>query len=238
VNRLSQGVIMAVIGATVITATITGLYLNFVKDILKIPLFVAAGILILMGLYQTFAAEGAEADTVQRPGHEVAHDKVSAVGWFLVVPFLVMSVVVPPPLGAYSAQRDSGLSVQLEGSGWGPLPSEDPVELTLAEYQGRALFDESESLRDRRVRLIGFVSSVDSGEGWAITRLSLNCCAADGYALKVDVMDGGERLPDDTWIEATGLWVPTPPGEDGSYGLPILQVESIRQIDAPENPYE
>ena len=32
-NRLTQGVIMAVIGVMVITATLTGLYLNFVKEI-------------------------------------------------------------------------------------------------------------------------------------------------------------------------------------------------------------
>jgi uncharacterized repeat protein (TIGR03943 family) len=237
VNRLTQGVIMAVIGVTVITATITGLYLNFVKEVLEIPLLVAATLLILLGLYQAFASDGGSEDAVQRPGHEVAHDKVSSVGWFLVLPFLVMSVVVPPPLGAYSAQRDSGLTTQVQGGGWDPLPPEDPVELTLDEYQGRALFDESESLADRRIRLVGFVSPVDSGEGWAITRLALNCCAADGYALKVDVV-GGERLPEDTWIEAVGRWVPTPPNEDGSFSLPILEIESMRPITPPDNPYE
>ncbi|MCA1783135.1 MAG: TIGR03943 family protein [Dermatophilaceae bacterium] len=236
-NRLTQGVIMAVIGATVITATITGLFLNFVKDILEIPLLVAAVILILMGLYQAFAEDRGPDAVVHRPGHDVAHDKVSLVGWFLVLPFLVMSVVVPPPLGAYSAQRDTGLTTQVAGGGWEPLPPGDPVEMTLGAYQGRALFDESESLRDRQIRLIGFVSSVDSGEGWAITRLALNCCAADGYALKVDVV-GGEPLPDDTWIEAVGRWVPTPPNADGSYSLPILEIESMGQIEPPENPYE
>ncbi|KAB7744728.1 TIGR03943 family protein [Nostocoides sp. F2B08] len=237
-NRLTQGVIMAVIGVMVITATVTGLYLNFVKEVLRIPLVVSAGLLILMGLYQAFASDSGAEEPVSRPGHEVAHDKVSAVGWFLVVPFLIMSVVVPPPLGSYSAERDTGLAASAASDGgWEPLPAEDPVTLTLDEFQSRALFDESESLRGRTIRLVGFVSSVESGEGWAITRLSLNCCAADGYALKVDVI-GGQRLPDDTWIEAVGRWVPTPPNEDGSYSLPILEIDSVQQIEAPDNPYE
>lgn len=229
---------MAVIGVMVITATLTGLYLNFVKEILRIPLLVSAALLILMGLYQAFASDGDAEETVSRPGHEVSHDKVSAVGWFLVVPFLIMSVVVPPPLGSYSAERDTGLAASAASDGgWEPLPEEDPVTLTLDEFQSRALFDESESLRGRTVRLVGFVSAVESGEGWAITRLSLNCCAADGYALKVDVV-GGQRLADDTWIEAIGRWVPTPPNADGSYSLPILEIESMQQIEPPDNPYE
>lgn len=257
-NRLTQGVIMAVIGATVITATMTGLFLNFVKDILEIPLLVAAAILILMGLYLAFSAEqdadGADPDdtsgdgaatavvvgsgsVVHRPVGAAAHHKVSIVGWFLVVPFLIMSVVVPPPLGAYSAQRDSGLSAQLDSGGWEALPAEGPVEMTLDEYQGRALYDQTESLRDRQVTLVGFVSPVESGAGWALTRLTLNCCAADGYALKVDV-EGGERLPDDTWIEVTGRWVPTEPQPDGSLALPILRIETMHPIEVPENPYE
>lgn len=237
-SRLTQGVIMAVIGVTVITATMTGLYLNFVKEILRIPLLISASLLILMGVHQAFASDRGPTEPVSRAGHEVAHDKVSAVGWFLVVPFLIMSVVVPPPLGSYSAERDTGLATSpAGGGGWEALPDEDPVTLTLDEFQGRALFDDSESLRDRRIRLVGFVSTVDSGEGWAITRLLLNCCAADGYALKVDVV-GGERLPDDTWIEAVGQWAPTPPNEDGSYSLPILEIDYLQPIEAPENPYE
>jgi uncharacterized membrane protein YcgQ (UPF0703/DUF1980 family) len=67
--------------------------------------------------------------------------------------------------------------------------------------------------------------------------MALSCCAADGYAIKVDVV-GGERLPDDTWIEVVGRWRPTPADVDPDKALAIIEIASMRQTAKPANPYE
>ena len=102
--------------------------------------------------------------------------------------FLVLGFVVPPPLGSYAAERDDG-TVRSQPSTLdysSELPPGD-VELTLTDYHMRALFDDGSTLQGRTVSLVGFVSASDSGGEWSLTRMKLSCCAADAYAVKVDV---------------------------------------------------
>jgi uncharacterized repeat protein (TIGR03943 family) len=260
VNRLTQNFIVAVVGLITGAATLNGLFLNFVKPGLHWPLLAASAILMWMGGYGVLVeddeghthghdGDGSDgtimsttaSDTSEPPSvDEHTHAHGPRVGWLLVVPFLLLGVVVPPPLGAFSAKRDSGLvsAVQSADGLPGLEPSTGPVSMTLSEYSVRALFDERESLRDRTVRLTGFASAGPGDQGWVLTRLVLNCCAADGYAVKVAV-EGAERPPDNTWLEVVGTWVATPASEDPDRpGLPIVRIDTAKPIPRPENPYE
>jgi len=186
--------------------------------------------------------DGAEVRFDDPAHHDPAHHdhgRGPRVGWLLVVPFLVLGVVVPPPLGSFAARQDSGQArssavvdefTALEA---GP----EPVAMSLGDYSARALFDEGKSLEGRRVRLTGFVSPVDHGTGWALTRMALSCCAADGYAIKVDVI-GGDRLPDDTWVEVVGTWEPTRADADPASALAVVRIEQMRTVAKPAQPYE
>jgi uncharacterized repeat protein (TIGR03943 family) len=256
VRSRTQAGLLVIIGLIALTAAVNGLYLNFVKPGLRIPLVAAGLVLVGLGAYallaptrstgtfadpdgHTQADSGSDSGT--EPGAHASHDhgRGPRVGWLLVVPFLILGVVVPPPLGSFSAQQDSGqlrpsaVSGDLAALKAGP----EPVAMSLGEYSARALFDEGKSLQGRRVRLTGFVSPVDHGTGWALTRMALSCCAADGYAIKVDVV-GGERLPDDTWIELVGTWQPTPADVDPASALAMLRIEEQRTVRAPAQPYE
>jgi uncharacterized repeat protein (TIGR03943 family) len=184
------------------------------------------------------AGTDVEADAEADDGHGHDHSRGPRVGWLLVIPFLLLGVVVPPPLGSYSAAEDSGLITVTNAEGLGPLPAGDPVELTLAEFQGRALYDPDRSLEDRRVRLIGFASPGRPGE-WVLTRMSLNCCAADGFAVKVAVEDA-PPVGADEWVQVVGTWKPAPLAPQGGEdpALPVLVVDDATPVAVPDNPYE
>ena len=250
-NRRTQSGILFIIGVIAITATLNGLFLNFVKPSLKIPLIIAGVLLVVLGAYGVFAPEPLESSPMDEHAVEAAHrDGATAhghnhqrgprIGWLLVVPFFILSMVVPPPLGAFSAKQDSG-RIRASAQSTDGLPalrmSEGAVQMSLSEFSARALFDEGKSLEGQQVRLVGFVSPVKGGTGWALSHMALSCCAADGYAIKVDVV-GGERLPDDTWIEVVGRWRPTPTDVDPDKALAIIEIASMRQTATPANPYE
>lgn len=237
---------MLVIGVIASVAAVNGIYLNFVKPWLRAPILVAALVLLLMGAYGVWedrrhpereeTEETEEAVEAVEHGDGHSHTRGPAVGWLLVVPFLLLGVVVPPPLGSYSAEQDSGLVTVTTADGLPPLAEGDPVELTLAEFQGRALGDPDHSLEGRRVRLVGFASP-GRGSEWVLTRMSLNCCAADGFAVKVRV-EGAPAVADDDWVEVVGTWRPAPIAAPESQELPVLVVEDLSRTREPENPYE
>ena len=140
------------------------------------------------------------------------------------------------PSGPHTAAADSGLVSDPSAEGLGPLPAGDPVPMSLAEFQTRALHDPNRSLEGRRVRLVGFASP-GPGPEWVLTRMSLNCCAADGFAVKVRV-EGADAVPDDEWVEVLGTWRPAPVAAPGAEELPVVEVQWMDRISVPFNPYE
>lgn len=246
-----------VIGVIAATATVNGLFLNFVKPSLRIPLVLASLVLIGMGLYGVFVEDrrapeaplartepmqGSQEAAGEQPGtpeHPHTHQGGPKVGWLLVVPFLLMGIVVPPPLGSYSAQQDTGQLQVTTAEGLGPLPSMDgPVSLSLSEFAARALYDPGRTLEGRVVSLTGFASPGTDPGSWVLTRMVLACCAADGYAVKV-VVKNAPHVDHDQWVSVTGVWEPTSPTADPSdIELPILLVDHVTPVPTPENPYE
>lgn len=85
-------------------------------------------------------------------GHDHSHGP--RVGWLLLAPFLLIGFVVPPPLGSFAAARDDGQARPSSDTFdiSSDLPEGEVVEMSLTEYQTRALYDESRSLEGRTVR--------------------------------------------------------------------------------------
>lgn len=246
-RRVTQSGLLLVIGVIASVAAVNGIYLNFVKPSLQVPILLASAVLLAMGGYGVWedrrhperdddhTAHPDGDGTVSDHGHD--HSRGPRVGWLLVIPFLLLGVVVPPPLGAYSAAADTGIITVTTADGLGALPEGDPLELTLAEFQGRALYDAQRSLEGRRVRLTGFASPGARPGDWVLTRMSLNCCAADGFAVKVAVRDA-PTVRDDEWVEVVGTWEPAPLATPDDQRLPVLVVEDLESVAVPENPYE
>lgn len=249
-DERTQGALLLAVGGVALRLGLTDAALSYVRPGLRPPLAVAGVLLCLLGLaavVRAFAAEraaaaGEDLGGPDQDGHGHDHGSGPGVGWLLVLPLVALLLVAPPPLGSFAAARQSDVIPIDTTSLYGPLPAEEAgaVPLTLSNFVARALYDEERSLDGARVRLIGFVSDTDAGDGYQLSRFVVGCCAADGRAVDVVLADGEAPPALDSWLEVEGTWVPqaeVQPGE-ATVEPPVLEVVSRREVAAPAQPYE
>ncbi|MEU1543459.1 TIGR03943 family protein [Actinacidiphila glaucinigra] len=249
-NREAQAVVLLLTGVALLHAGLSDLYLRYVKAGLQ-PLLLAAGAVLVAAAAATawYELRGSRR-TGQGPcdGHEDAHDGAHEaagahphhepkVAWLLVLPVLALVLVAPPALGSYSAAR-TGTSVP-RPFGFPALPAGDPLRMETGDYAGRAVYDGGRSLGGRQLILTGFVSIGRDGTPY-LTRMVLNCCAADARPVKIGLT--GQVPPvlrPDAWLEMTGTYTPRrakDPVNDGP--VPFLDVSRARPVREPAEPYE
>jgi uncharacterized repeat protein (TIGR03943 family) len=254
VNRTAQGVVMLLFGGAVLRASLTDMYLRYVRESLQPFLVVASGLLIATGVAVLWyelrgrdeppATDGHEHEHGHGHGHDHGHGhghghREPWVGWLLILPVLGLLMVAPPALGAYTATTAGAATPGDEpASGFPPLPETSPVELSVLDYAARVIWEDGRSLAGRQVQLTGFLVTDETGEQF-LARLVLSCCAADARPIKIGMV--GEvpaGLPDDTWVEVTGEYADQT-GVDpiNEATIPYLRVEQWQQVPAPSNPY-
>src|SRR3954467_7756037 len=155
-NRQAQAVIMLLVGGAILRASLTDLYLRYVKHGLQ-PLLIAAGIVLIVAAVATFWYEYRNRRAHRDHGH-----REPRVSWLLLVPVLALILVAPPALGSYAANR-TGTAVLQRPPGFPALPAGDPIRLTVLDYATRAVFDDGRTLTGRHVRLTGFVARDGAG---------------------------------------------------------------------------
>ncbi|MEU4221328.1 TIGR03943 family putative permease subunit [Actinoplanes sp. NPDC026623] len=235
-NRQAQAVIMLLFGGALLKASLSDLYLRYVKQALQ-PFLIGAGILLVAAAILTLWYElRGKAERHDGPGHH--HEP--RVGWLLLLPVLGLLLVAPPALGSYAAgQSGTVLTAPGSDSDYPALPAGDPVDLGLLDYASRAVFDGGRSLTGRTVRLTGFVTPGPDGEPM-LARMVVSCCAADGRPIKVG-LDGDTRVTaaSDAWVQVVGAWtnrVAKDPVNQAD--VPYLKVTAWQEIPAPKQPYE
>ena len=245
-RRDVQAIVLILVGGAVLRISIGDTYLNYVKEAMKPWLIVSGALLVVLGLMALVdvlrrGRAGADGDETPHDephehddGHGHAHGGPRSA-WLLLLPVLAIFLIAPPPLGAYAAARDTTNSVQPREAKAPPLPAGDPVEVAVADYVGRAVWDDGLTLAGRTVEMTGFVTPNPEG-GWWLTRLALACCAADAIPAKVQTLNVDD-LPENAWVTVTGHWVPGG-GTKSDKAIPLLQVESLEQVPQPQNPYE
>ena len=213
-NRAAAILILLLLAAATTRVLVTGQYVSYVKAGLG-PLLIISVVLVVL-----FAAA---------KGHQ------PGVAWLLVVPALVLLLISPQSLGSYAANNAG--TVLKQSDEYPPLPEGDPVEVKVFDYASRAVFDEGRTLKDRRVKLVGFTATGPNGER-LLVRMILTCCAADGRPVKIAMTNAGQ-LPDDTWIEVVGSYVDSDliDAVNGEK-IPFIDVESTTPVGQPERPYE
>ncbi|WP_406007643.1 TIGR03943 family protein [Streptomyces sp. NBC_00637] len=259
-NRQSQAAVLFLLGAALLHAGTTDLYLRYVKAGLR-PLLLASGaILIVTALAtawyehrrtkarrrrqeQADAEAGAAADvTAGTAAHAEADAQAHAhpeprVSWLLILPLLALILVAPPALGSYSATR-TGTALQ-EPLAYPSLPATDPLPLSLVDYAGRAVYDHGRTLGGRQVRLTGFVALDHDGTPYLV-RMALNCCAADAQPVKVGLT--GEIPPvlqPDTWLTVTGTYIARTSRDPVNNGpIPFVRVTTAKPTATPRDPYD
>uniref|UniRef100_A0AAU1ZST8 TIGR03943 family protein n=1 Tax=Streptomyces sp. NBC_00093 TaxID=2975649 RepID=A0AAU1ZST8_9ACTN len=233
-NRQAQAVVLFLVGGAMVHAGTTDLYLRYVKAGLQ-PLVVGAGVVLIVAALATVWYERKRAST--GPGKEVHVHREPRVSWLLVLPLLALILVAPPALGSYSALR-TGTALQAPLA-YAPLPSGDPVRLSLVDYAGRAAYDHGRSLGDRRITITGFVALDGKGTPYLV-RMALNCCAADAQPVKVGLTG---RIPPviqpDTWLELTGTYTAKRTKDPVNNGIiPFFDITGAKPVPTPRDPYD
>jgi uncharacterized repeat protein (TIGR03943 family) len=239
VNRQAQAALLFLLGAALLHAGLTDLYLRYVKAGLQ-PLLLLSGAVLVAAAAATVwyerrrtHAEGAHGGGAHGGGHH--HEP--RVSWLLVLPLFALILVAPPALGSYSAMH-TGTALQ-QPFGFPDLPADGPLRLGVADYAGRAVYDHGRSLRGRQIKLTGFVALDRAGTPYLV-RMGLNCCAADAQPVKVGLTG---RIPPvlqpDTWLEITGTYTDRrakDPVNDGP--IPFIDVTGARPVPTPHDPYD
>ncbi|WP_157530782.1 TIGR03943 family putative permease subunit [Microtetraspora niveoalba] len=170
-------------------------------------------------------------------GHD--HSRGPRVAWLLCLPVFAIFLISPPALGAFAARSEEPPPrPPVTSDTYAPLGDDTVIAMPIGEFIGRAWADSTYSLSGKRVRLTGFVVPSAKKNRWYVTRIQMNCCAADGIPLKVSVLKAAQP-PVDTWVEVTGTWVP-PKSDKIPNGTvaPELVATDVIEIPQPVEPYE
>jgi uncharacterized repeat protein (TIGR03943 family) len=235
VNRQAQAAVLFLVGAAVLHAGLTDLYLRYVKAGLR-PLLLAAGVVLIMAAVATVWYERRGRGEADGNGHGHVH-REPRVAWLLVLPLLALILVSPPALGSYSAMH-AGTALQAPLA-YPSLPATDPLPLGVVDYAGRAAYGHGRTLAHRRVEVTGFVALAEDGTPYLV-RMALNCCAADAQPVKIGLTG---RIPPvlqpDTWLQVTGTYTAKQtkdPVNDGR--IPFLDVTAAKPVPTPHDPYD
>ncbi|MDH6568824.1 putative repeat protein (TIGR03943 family) [Streptomyces sp. SAI-117] len=230
-NRQAQSAVLFVLGAALLHAGLTDLYLRYVKAGLR-PLVLTAGVVLIATALATAWYEWRAG-----PGEQGHAHREPRVSWLLVLPLFALILVAPPALGSYSAMR-TGTALQ-QSYGYARLPQSGPLRLGLADYAGRAVYEHGEGLAGRRITITGFVALDRSGAPYLV-RMALNCCAADAQPVKVGLT--GQIPPvlkPDGWLQVTGTYTAKRTKDPVNGGpIPYLVVTGAEPVPTPHDPYD
>ncbi|MFF0205873.1 TIGR03943 family putative permease subunit [Streptomyces sp. NPDC005017] len=239
-NRQAQAAVLFLTGAAVLRAGLSDLYLRYVKAGLR-PFLLAAGIVLIATAvatvwYELRRPRAAREGVPEAGGGSGRAHHEPRISWLWLLPLFALILVSPPPLGSYSAMH-TGTALQ-EPLGYPALPAGDPLPLGIADYAGRAAYDHGRSLGDRHVKITGFIA-LDSDGAPFLTRMTLNCCAADASPVKVGLAG---RIPPvlqpDSWFEVTGTYTDKRTRDPVNGGvIPFIDVLEARPVPVPYNEY-
>lgn len=224
---------MFLLGAALLHAGATDLYLRYVKAGLQ-PLLLASGAVLIAAALATAWYERKRAKAARALGHAHPEPRIS---WLLLLPLLALILIAPPALGSYSALR-AGTALQ-KPYAYGTLPAGDPVPLSVVDYASRAAYGHGRSLHGRSVRVTGFLALDRAGTPYLV-RMALNCCAADAQPVKIALTGTlPPVLRPDAWLEVTGTYSPRSARDPVNNGpIPYLKVTSAKPVPTPRDPYD
>jgi putative membrane protein len=243
VNREAQAIVLLLLGGALLHAGSTDLYLRYVQAGLR-PLLLAAGVVLVLGAVATLWYGRRRSRVPQVGPSEREHDdghghghRGPGIAWLLLLPLFALILVGPPALGSYSALR-TGTALQ-QPLFLPPLAADGPLELSVVDYAGRAVFDHGHSLGTRPVVITGFIAVDDQGRPF-LTRMFRNCCAADARPIKVGLTGAVPPvLQPDAWLEVTGTYTDEQTSDPVNNGpIPFIDVSQARPVPAPEDEYE
>jgi uncharacterized repeat protein (TIGR03943 family) len=234
VKRSLRALLLVLCGLGLLRISLFGdLCLRYVKESMR-PMLIASGaVLVLLGAASAVLDRTA-AGREPEDGHGHDHSGLPRAAWLLLLPALSLLFYAPPALGAYTASRQPAKPVAAQ-SDFAPLPATSPLPMTLSDFTSRVRQDRGQAIKGRTILMTGMVTPHGPG-GWDLTRIVINCCAADAQSVKVRIY-GGAVLPADTWVTVTGTWHPG--GKLGTGSAPVaLDALTVKKVARPVNGYQ
>jgi uncharacterized repeat protein (TIGR03943 family) len=240
VRREAQGLLLFLVGAAVLRVSLSDLYQRYVKTGLR-PLLIMTGVVLIIAAiatiwYELRSGRPTHSKGERRDGHRQASHE-PWIAWLLLLPVFALILVVPPALGSYAANR-AGTVLQPPVS-LADLPPGDPLQLSVLDYATRAVYDHGRSFDGRRIKLTGFITVGPHGAPY-LTRMVLNCCAADAQPIKVGLSGQvPSALQPDAWLEIVGTYTDIQIKDDINNGpIPFIVVIQATPVPAPHDQYE
>jgi len=234
-SRVGRASLLIFVGALVSRLVVDGGFGWFVQQHMRYPLGIAAGALVVFGVYELVQSA--------RYGDESDHGAGPTVGWLLAIPLLVLMSVAPTALGAEAAERVEAYVPTEATDRFTPLPEQDgPLPMRVIEFLDRAAWDTEQSLNGRLIQLEGLVvNDPEISDGFKLTRFMVSCCAADGIPLQVALRGVDGSLEDDTWVIADVVWrTPDVPYHETGDAW-IIEADAVLVtpvVGIPKDPYE
>lgn len=227
--RPAAGTLTALVGLLTIRLTVDGSFQRYVRTSMRPWLLIAGVALLALGIVAIVVGLRAPG-----PDDHADDDHGIGVGWLLLVPVVALLLVAPPTLGSFGVNRSTAIRVTSGRSALPPLAATDqPIPMTLQEFTERSFDHGGASMQGRVIALTGFVADGASASSFRLARYQISCCAADASAAVVRVIGfSGSPPPRDQWLTVTGRVSPAQ-GDD-----PVLSATTLRDISAPEDPYE
>jgi len=230
-RRETQNVLLLLVGLAVIGMVAKGIYLHYVKPSMM-PWLVAAAVslvgLALVSIVRDIRNRGAQT--------HLTHQHRGGMVWLLVVPVLVATFVMPPPIEADGATPVS--TRQPHRRAFPPLPAERAPMVSLPEAVMRAATDSLGSVDNRLITVTGF--TLNRNRGVDLGRVVIVCCAADAQLASIHLSGPGfgvaAAYPEDTWLRVEGKVIGGSSTAATSF-IPTMTVESATKIDRPANTY-
>jgi uncharacterized repeat protein (TIGR03943 family) len=242
-KRETQNILLVLLGGALLKIALNGTYLRYVKPSQQ-PWLIAAGAVMVIVAFVSIGRDILASRRAAGPvdGSHEGHDHAdrSYSTWLLILPVLAVFLIAPPALGADSVNRVGARTLPApqssEDFGFPALPAGEVIDQSLKDFVERAAWDKSGSLNDRTVRVTGFV--VHKGADTYIARMTIGCCAADAYPVKVRLDGPGlDTLGSDSWVRAAVRYQPGTATKATLY-VPTVTLKNIQPTAEPEDPYE
>lgn len=242
-SRESENIMLLMIGLATGMITVTGAFVRYVKPALEPWLYLTAAVLIglaLVAIIGDLRRPAASSDHDHDHGHDDGgHSHANGAVWLLLIPVVVLIFVTPPALRPQaSVPSISAVSADSMRRAFPPLPPGRAPEVSVPDLMIRGVQDSAGTLDGRLITVVGF--TLRDGDAVDLGRFSVLCCAADARLARVRLGGSGAAeaadLPEHSWVRVEGTVRPGLPGEP-ILGIPIVEVDSVTPIDAPENVY-
>ncbi len=194
------------------------------------------------GLFFVLAASGAF--SLWRHGHDTHHDHADhthrQLSWgaiaIVAIPLLLGTLIPSQPLGAEAIDGNittSGVSATDTNSF-----TINPLQRNILDWL--RVFNASPDLstfNGQQATIIGFIYREPTfpEHHFMVARFTISCCVADSSAIGLPVFwDGVGDFEAGDWIQIIGTFQL---GEFRGDSLPILQAETVEQVEQPAHPY-